>query len=89
MRAIDLERAILTGRYPNRTEETRHMPTQIEMEAMRAQIAQAKAIHEQLPKITDALERIATALEQDITKDIATLDEHFMAVIEATKEPKE
>jgi hypothetical protein len=58
MRATDIERAILTGRYPQRTEETRRMPTQIEMHAWGAQIEAAK----QLDRIATALGKIADSL---------------------------
>lgn len=61
------------------------MVTVIEMEYYRAQIAQAKALHDALPKIAEALERIALALESYISNDVDGL----MAIIEATKEPKE
>jgi hypothetical protein len=56
MRATDIERAILTGRYPNRTEETRSMGiTNIEMQTM-------KVLCDSLPRIAAAMEQIANAL---------------------------
>lgn len=51
--------------------------TVIEMEYMRAQIAQAKALHDALPKIAASLKTIEAHLETIAVSSEALLDDHF------------